>query len=52
MHDLREIRDTRGFARAAQADQGLYTLLRSIKVKNLAEDLFGGCQLDAVETKG
>jgi len=65
VHDLREIRDQRGFAHAAQVDQALYTLqlgvlggrlddidklkkehardklLRSIKVKNLADGLFG-----------
>lgn len=65
VRDLREIRDKRGFANAAQVDQALYTLqlgvlggrlddveplkkahardklLRAIKVKNLAEDLFG-----------
>jgi hypothetical protein len=65
VRDLREIRDKRGFDRAAQVDQALYTLqlgvlggrlddvealkkahasdklLRSIKVKNLADGLFG-----------
>jgi len=65
VRDLREIRDTRGFASAAQVDQALYTLqlgvlggrlddvetlkkahardklLRSLRVKNLADGLFG-----------